>query len=214
SYRCMTMRAACLLAAALALAPAGLGVQAAPMIEGAHHTARFGPFVVLSTERARLVGVTDSESPAAFLDMIAAYPRLATLELADCPGTRDDIANLRLGRLIRRHGLATVAPAGASIRSGAVDIFLAGSPRMAAPDARFAVHSWLRADGREAPSPSRGAMAGDPARAAYVRYYRDMGLGEAQAGAFYALTVSVPNRRMLHLAPRDLARFASLSPLS
>lgn len=172
--------------------------------------AQFGPFVVLAADRARLVDVTDSESPADFLAMIEAYPALRALELVDCPGTRDDIANLRLGRLIRQHGIATIAPAQASVRSGAVDIFLAGASRKAAADARFAVHSWLSADGREASS-DRSA---DPARAAYVRYYRDMGMADGDARAFYALTVSVPNSRTLQLAPRDLARYAKVTTAS
>jgi hypothetical protein len=201
----MTIRAATLFAfASLALA--------APVAAPAKTTAtaqqmKFGPFVVISADKARLVGVTDSGSPAAFLAMIAAYPAIRSLELVDCAGTSDDIANLRLGRMIRQHGIATIAPAGASVRSGAVDIFLAGTQRKAAADARFAVHSWLSADGREAGA----AKAEDPARTAYERYYRDMGLTEADARAFYALTVSVPNKRTLQLAPRDLARFAKVA---
>jgi hypothetical protein len=53
--------------------------------------------------------------------------------------------------------------------------------------------------------------ARDPARTAYERYYRDMGLSDGAAQAFYSLTVSVPNNRTLDLAPRDLERFAKLT---
>ncbi|MFN3457494.1 MAG: hypothetical protein ACK4Z8_07955 [Novosphingobium sp.] len=193
---------------------AGASLIAAPVLSAspaASYTAtrqdRFGAFSVVSAQRARLVGVTDGSSPADFLAMVEAHPGIRSLELIDCPGTYDDIANLRLGRMIRQHGITTIAPAGASVRSGAVDIFLAGSSRMAAPDARFSVHSWLSQDGRQASSISTN----DPARAAYERYYRDMGLSDAAARAFYALTVSVPNNRTLDLAPRELGRFAKVT---
>lgn len=201
----MTIRAATLFAFASLALVAPVAVPAKTIATA--QQMRFGPFVVVSADKARLVGVTDGGSPAAFLAMIEAYPAIRSLELVDCAGTSDDIANLRLGRIIRQHGIATIAPAGASVRSGAVDIFLAGAERKAAADARFAVHSWLSADGREAGA----AQKDDPARAAYERYYRDMGLTAADARAFYALTVSVPNNRTLQLAPRDLARFAEVA---
>lgn len=201
----MTIRAAIVFACASFVLAVPMAVPAKPPVAAKQE--RFGPFAVVSAGKARLVGVTDGSSPAAFLAMIEAYPAIRVLELVDCPGTRDDIANLRLGRMIRQHGIATLAPAGASVRSGAVDIFLAGATREAAADARFAVHSWLSADGRDASA----ARADDPARTAYERYYRDMGLSEADAQAFYALTVSVPHDRTLQLAPRDLARFAKVA---
>ncbi|MCX7282796.1 MAG: hypothetical protein NTX28_01910 [Novosphingobium sp.] len=204
----MTIRAAALFAiASLALvAPVAVPAKA----PDAASAVRFGPFAVVSADKARLVGVTDGASPAAFLAMIEAHPAIRSLELVDCAGTRDDIANLRLGRMIRQHGIATIAPAGAAVRSGAVDLFLAGSTRRAADDARFAVHAWLATDGREGGS----GHSDDPARAAYERYYRDMGLTEGDARAFYALTASVPNNRPLQLGPRDLARFAKVVPAS
>lgn len=201
----MTIRAATLFAFASLALVAPVAVPAKTTMTA--QQLRFGPFVIVSADKARLVGVTDSGSPAAFLAMIEAYPAIRALELVDCAGTSDDIANLRLGRMIRQHGIATIAPAGASVRSGAVDIFLAGAQRTAAADARFAVHAWLSADGREAGA----TQADDPARTAYERYYRDMGLAADDARAFYALTVSVPNNRTLQLAPRDLARFTKVA---
>ena len=55
--------------------------------------------------------------------------------------TEDDGANLRLGRMIRARGIATYVPAGGSVRSGGVELFLAGARRFADPDAEFAVHA-------------------------------------------------------------------------
>jgi len=168
--------------------------------------ARFGPFVVVDGARAALVAETDGRSPAAFAAMIAAFPQIAVLEMVDCPGTVDDTANLELGRRIRAAGLATDVPPGGSVRSGAVELFLAGTTRHVAPDAEFAVHAWQDDDGL---GPSDFA-ANASVNAAYLRYYREMGLPVAQAEAFYALTNSVPNDQVRWLDRADIARYAAL----
>lgn len=103
--------------------------------------ATFGPFRVLDATRAALVDVTDSASPAQFAAMLKAYPGISLIEMVECPGTEDDRANLRLGRMIRAHGMMTLVPAGGSVRSGGVELFLAGTRRVADPAAEFAVHS-------------------------------------------------------------------------
>lgn len=169
--------------------------------------ASFGPFEVLDPTRAALVAETDSYSPADFERMLRAFPGIGVLEMPDCPGTVDDHANLRLGRLIRAHGLATQVPEHGSVRSGAVELFLAGAHRSAAPDAEFIVHSWIDDEGHE----PGDFTASDPVNRAYVDYYRDMGLGSDKASAFYALTNSVPNDQVLKLGTADLARYASLN---
>lgn len=169
--------------------------------------ARFGPFVVVDPTHAALVAETDAHSPAQFAAMLRAFPQMAVLDMVDCPGTVDDTANLRLGRMIRAAGLATEVPGGGSVRSGAVELFLAGTTRHAAPDAEFAVHAWQDDDGRE---PGDFA-ANAPVNRAYTDYYRAMGLTAEQASAFYALTNSVPNDRVLWLHTADIARYAALN---
>ena len=151
--------------------------------------ARFGPFRVIDGNHAALVDVTDERSPGAFTAMLAAYPAINTLELVECPGTDDDRANLRLGRLIRARGLATHVPDGGSVRSGAVELFLAGVRHTADRGAEFAVHSWADEAGRE----PGDYPANAPENQAYLTYYRDMGLSPVEAKAFYAMTNSVPN---------------------
>lgn len=111
--------------------------------------AAYGPFRVLDRGRAALVDVTDGASPASFAAMLRDFPDIATLEMLDCPGTDDDRANLALGRMIRARGIATHVPDGGSVRSGAVELFLAGVRRAADPGAEFAVHAWQDEDGRE-----------------------------------------------------------------
>ncbi len=169
--------------------------------------ASFGPFAVLDGTRAALVAETDSYSPADFQKMLRAYPGIRVLEMADCPGTVDDYANLRLGRMIRARGMATHVPDHGSVRSGAVELFLAGASRSAAPDAAFVVHSWIDENGREPDDFSADASVNK----AYVNYYREMGLTGTNAAAFYALTNSVPNNDVLMLGTADLAKYAALN---
>ncbi len=149
--------------------------------------ARYGPFRVLDDSRAALVDVTDTASPAQFSAMLRDYPALATLELVECPGTDDDRANFRLGRMIRERGIATHVPDGGSVRSGAVELFLAGASRRIDDGAEFAVHSWMDESGREARDFAADAAVHDP----YLAYYREMGMDAGHAERFYAMTNSV-----------------------
>ncbi len=169
--------------------------------------AAFGPFRVLEPTRAALVGETDEASPAEFGAMLKAWPRIATLELVEVPGTEDDRANLKLGRMIRAQGIATHVPDGGSVRSGGVELFLAGVRHTAAPGAEFAVHSWADEDGREA----RDYPADAPENRAYLAYYREMGMAPAQATAFYAMTNSVPFDQARWLTPADMGRWVAVN---
>ena len=168
--------------------------------------AAYGPFRVLDAGRAALVDVTDTATPRAFAQMLIAFPALRTIEMVECPGTSDDIANLRLGRMIRRAGLDTHVPDGGSVRSGAVELFLAGKHHRAENGAQFAVHSWQDSDGFE---PSDVAD-NDPANLAYLAYYREMGLTDPQARAFYAMTNTVPHDQALWLSVSEFSRYAAL----
>lgn len=180
-------------------------VQAAP-IPLPRGIASFGPFRVLDPTRAALVDVTDSASPAQFAAMLRTYPGISLLELIECPGTEDDRANLKLGRMIRAGGIATLVPAGGSVRSGGVELFLAGSRRIAEPRAEFAVHSWADEDGREASDYAADA----PENRAYLDYYREMGMDAVQAKAFYAMTNSVSFSEAKWLSGTEMGRWVRL----
>jgi len=168
--------------------------------------AAFGPFRVIDARHAALVDVTDERSPGAFAAMLDAYPGIAVLEMVDCPGTEDDRANLRLGHMIRGSGIATHVPAGGSVRSGAVELFLAGARRAADPQAEFAVHAWMDTDGLE---PADYA-ANSPENRAYTDYYQAMGMTAAEAQAFYAMTNSVPNAQARWLSAADMGKWVPL----
>ncbi|WP_374529155.1 alpha/beta hydrolase [Novosphingobium sp.] len=168
--------------------------------------ASFGPFRVLDPGRAALVDVTDTSSPAQFEAMLRAYPGISLIEMIDCPGTEDDRANLKLGRMIHARGLSTHVPDGGSVRSGGVELFLAGKSRIADPGAEFAVHSWADEDGLEA----RDYPADAPENRAYIAYYRDMGMSEPEARNFYAMTNSVPNDDARWLTAADMGQWVHL----
>lgn len=172
-----------------------------------HAKARFGPFSVIDGHTVRMAGDVDGTTPRQFAAMLAAWPGLKRLEMIDCPGSLDEEANLILARAIRRAGMETVVPAGGSVRSGAVELWLAGVQRSAAADAEFGVHSWADDTGREA----NDYPASDPVHAEYLGYYREMGMPDAKARAFYALTNSTPFDTMRSLTREDMARFVTLN---
>ena len=60
----------------------------------------------LDGKRAALLGTTDTLSPRHFAQMLSEHPGIEVLEMIEAPGTRDDIANLKLGRMIREKGIA------------------------------------------------------------------------------------------------------------
>jgi hypothetical protein len=163
----------------------------------------YGPFHLLDDSRAALEGITDGASVAAFEAMLRDHPGVATIEMLDCPGTEDDRANLRLGRMIRARGIATHVPGNGFVGSGAVELYLAGVRRTADAGAEFAVHSWEDDTGREP-----GDYAADaPPNRAYLDYYRAMGMSEGEANSFYAMTNSVPFSSAKWLTASEMDRW-------
>lgn len=188
-------------------APARRYAPAATLATLGHAKARFGPFSVIDGATVRMAGDVTSATPRQFAAMLAAHPGLKRLEMVDCPGSLDEEANLILARAIRRAGLETIVPSGGSVRSGAVELWLAGTTRRAAPDAEFGVHSWADEYGREASD----YPANDPVHAEYLGYYREMGMDGAKAREFYALTNSTPFDEVRYLSRDDMARFVALN---
>lgn len=169
-------------------------------------TARFGPFVVVSGDRAELNGSIETGTTAQFREMMRRYPGIKQIDMVECPGTGDDAANFAIARMIRKAGIATYVPNGGSVRSGGVELFLAGARRHADPGAEFAVHSWRDENGLEADD----VAADDPLNVEYINFYREMGMEPAKAKEFYALTNSVPNDDALYLNSRDIAAYVAL----
>jgi hypothetical protein len=168
--------------------------------------ASYGPFRVLDASHAALVDTTDARTLTQFVAMLHAFPGIRILELVECPGTDDDRANLRLGVMIHDRGIATDVPDGGSVRSGGVELFLAGVRRSAAANAEFAVHSWADEYGLEPKDYAPNA----PENRIYIDYYRRMGMSEVEARAFYAMTNSVPNADAKWLGTADMAHWVHL----
>lgn len=169
-------------------------------------TLDYGPFRVLGEGKVALLGLIDGRSPAQFAQLLRDHPGIGMLEMVEAPGTVDDNANFRLARMLRDHAIVTYVPAHGSVRSGAVELFLAGARRIAHRDAEFAVHSWMDIYGREASD----FAANDPVNLAYIDFYVEMGLGEGEAERFYAMTNSVPHYDALWLDTRELARYVPI----
>ncbi len=174
-----------------------LSAHAKPEIKA---IAAYGPFRVHDQNRAALVGVTDGATPRQFAAMLRDFPEITTLEMVECPGTDDDRANMTLGRMIRAGGISTHVPAHGSVRSGAVEVFLAGANRQIDDGAEFAVHSWLDDNGRE---PHHFA-ADSPENRVYLDYYTEMGMSKADAREFYDMTNSVAHTNAKWLTAQDM----------
>ena len=168
--------------------------------------ASYGPFRVLDSGRAALVDATNERSPGQFTAMLHAFPGIRTIEMVECPGPDDDRANLRLGMMIHARGLTTHVPEGGSVRSGAVELFLAGKDHLAEPGAEFAVHSWADEFGLE----PKDYPADAPENRIYIDYYREMGMSESEARSFYAMTNSVPNGDAKWLTTADMAHWVKV----
>jgi hypothetical protein len=163
----------------------------------------YGPFRVIDPVTAELNGETDAATPAQFRALLAAHPGIKLIRMVECAGTVDDGANLETARLIRKAGIATHVPANGSVRSGGVELFLAGVQRTYDKGAEFGVHSWEDEDGLQA----RDFGNADPMRADYVRFYQDIGLPADKALAFYAFTNQTPFEQVHYMTEGEIAQF-------
>lgn len=182
--------------------PVAPGAEAPAIPAGA----AYGPFRVMDEGRAALVDVTDARTPGQFAAMLREHPGIATIEMIDCPGTEDDLANLEVGRMIRARGIVTHVPAGGSVRSGGVELFLAGARRYADAGSEFAVHSWQDDTGLEPADYAANA----PENRRYLDYYRLMGMSAGEARAFYAMTNSVPFASARWFGAGEMAHWVQL----
>lgn len=163
----------------------------------------FGPFTVINATEAAMNGATDELTPAQFRAMLSAFPALRRISMIDCPGTENDDANLEVARMIRKAGIDTHVPADGSVRSGGVELFLAGLKRSYEKGAEFGVHSWIDEDGLQAADVS----ADDPINDAYISFYREIGMPPAIAKAFYDFTNQTAFQSIHYMSDQELMRF-------
>ena len=150
-------------------------------------------------ELAIMRGVIGATTPASVLELAFMNPGVRTIVLVNCPGSIDDVANVRAGRYIRQLGLHTHVPADGEVASGATDLFLAGNNRSADPGALFGIHSW---DG--GPVPATDLPEDHEAHRLYLDYYEEMGI----PGEFYWRTLSAAPPEGIHwMTEEELERF-------
>lgn len=181
----------------------------APNTAPAHNDAIaiYGSFRVISANHAEMIGTTDSYSMERFNQMMAAYPSISQIDMVDVAGTVDDEVNLALAAKINAMGIATHIPQNGSVRSGGVELFLAGKKRTAHPTANFAVHSWIDEDGLE----PHDYAADHPVHNSYIEYYRLVaGMDSEKARAFYWMTNSAPHDSFINLTKSDIAQYVPI----
>lgn len=154
-------------------------------------------------DSAVVVGRTDSYSHNLVKDFVRENPNVKTLILQAMPGTQDVVTNTRLVRDIREAGLATHVPSNGQIASGAVDWFIAGSPRTIDCGAMIGVHSW------GSPLGARGDQTlFDPQRGMQRGFLKDMGVDPD----FYEFTRAAAGPDEIHwLSVDEMLRFGLIA---
>ena len=148
-------------------------------------------------------GTTDDRSLGVMRQFLKKNPNVDTLVLKQMPGTQDADINLRIARLIRKHGLRTHLHADSFIASGAVDLFLAGKERSMECGAQIGVHSWQSDLGF-----SPQDVGWDTQQRHHENFLRDMGINPA----FYEFTrAAAPPEGLYILKPDDIERFDLLT---
>ncbi len=142
---------------------------------------------------ATMTGTIDCATPAVVRQLLAANPQLATIVLANVPGSADDDANLEAARLVRQAGINTHVPAGPGVASGGTDFFLAGVIRTMDAGAVIGVHSWQDENGSgKAQKDSNPNWATAPAHASFLQYYQEMGLADPPGFYCYTMDAAPP----------------------
>lgn len=144
---------------------------------------------IVEGKTATVDGVICDGTPETFNQMLAKYPEINRLYLRDIEGSIDDVANLDLGRSIRKNGLTTVVDSGSHITSGGVDLYLSGKKRRWSEGAKIGVHAWSdgEKDGSEYP---KSATEHEQ----YLSYYKDMGI----SSDFYWFTLNAASAENMH----------------
>lgn len=151
--------------------------------------------LTITAEGEQLVaqGVIDGSSVSVVRNAIAQNPQAKTLILQNIPGSADDVANLKLARMVRDAGLRTVVPSDGMVASGGTDLFLAGTKRRAAPGACIGVHSWATG-GITGVQQATDFPRDDPEHQKYLSYYAEMGI----PAAFYWYTLEAAPAESIH----------------
>lgn len=160
---------------------------------------KFGIFKVQDDNRTAIMdGEINDKSLNKYNDMIAAYPDLDKINIAECGGSSDDEINLQLSLKVYQKGIEIHLNDDGMIASGGVDFFLAGVKRTKGSNTRIGVHSWSGDDddGNEVKATDfpRGHANHQP----YIDYYVSIGFTQQEAEDFYYFTINAAPPEDVH----------------
>ena len=173
-----------------------------------HPTPTFGVFAYKNDSTAIMNGVIGRKTPKDWEEYFAANPHTTTIIMENCPGSKNDNANLEAARGVRNNNIAIHLPAHAEIASGAVDFFLAGTTRTRESGSRIGVHAWA-SGGQEAGDFPVGHANHQP----YINYYVEMGFTQQEAEGFYYFTINAAPAADVHwMTDEEIPKFQLLTP--
>ena len=153
----------------------------------------YGIFTVTDDSTATLNGVIRGKTLRHFEKLMKKHPDIQTLSMQDMPGSADDETNVQVGRAVYARALDTHIADNGEIASGAVDLFLAGSKRTHGANVKVGVHSWS-SGGTEA----KDLAEDDPQHDLFINYYKDIGIRDSMARAFYFFTIQAAPAADIH----------------
>ena len=153
----------------------------------------YGNFKVINDTTVTMNGVINGRTEDRFDKLISDHPKINTIILEDCPGSKNDDENLRVSKKIYDQGINTMLRSNSEIASGAVDLFLAGNKRSYEPGAKVGVHSWS-GGGKTATDYAEDHENHKP----YIDYYKYVGMTEEEAKDFYFFTIKAAPADGIH----------------
>jgi len=164
----------------------------------------YGIFRVVDSNTAVMNGVIKGRSVSDFEFMMEDHPNVEKIVMEDCPGSKDDDANLEMAREVFKEGIHFHLEDYSEIASGAVDLYLAGTKRTREPGSRIGVHSWADGNNNEASDYPKGHEEHQP----YIDYFMSIGMSQQEAEDFYYFTVdAAPADDMHWMTEEEIDRF-------
>ena len=154
--------------------------------DGTSFKKKFGIFKMVNSTTAEMNGVISGKTPSNFNRLIENYPNIKTINMLDCPGSKNDDANLIVSQTMHDKGISFHLFSTSVIASGAVDMYVGGISRTQDAGSKIGVHSWGGEPGDPlATSYPKGHAVHDP----YINYYVSVGFTQTEAEDFYFFTI-------------------------
>lgn len=164
---------------------------------------RYGIFHVQNDTTVIMNGTIGGRTEKHWDNLIENHPKVTTLILEDCPGSKNDEVNLKVSQKIHDAGVNTHLRSNSIIASGAVDLFLAGNQRTIETGAQLGVHSWSEGGTEASELPES-----DPKHQPYIDYYLNVGFSQQEARDFYFFTIYAAKASDIHwMTPEEIERY-------